>query len=115
MEGLALLVEGKLSVRDEKPPQLMCDRVKPLTEQVGMAAASGSKENIPGRLFVKLPTAEDPRMRKLSLVLNMFPGTQQVVLYCADTGKRLGTVAQIHPALLGELREMFGVENVVVK
>lgn len=67
------------------------------------------------KLYVKIPSANDPRMRKTGLVLSMFPGQQPVVLYCADTGKRLGSVAQVHPALVAELREMFGAENVVVK
>ena len=72
-------------------------------------AAVGSK------LYVKLPSAEDPRMRKTRLVLDMFPGNQQIVFYCADTQKRLGAAGQIHPALVAELRELFGAENVVVK
>ena len=29
--------------------------------------------------------------------------------------KRLGAAGQIHPALVAELRELFGEENVVVK
>ena len=54
-------------------------------------------------------------MRKARLVLNMFPGNQQVIFYCVDTGKRLGAVAQLHPAMIQELEEMFGGENVVEK
>ncbi len=118
-EGSVLLAEGKLSARDEKAPQLMCDRLRPITEGMSSAAPArtgpGNRESASGRLYVKIPSAEDPRMRKLGLVLSMFPGTQQVVLYCADTQKRLGSAAQLHPALLAELREMLGTENVVVK
>lgn len=118
-EGTALLAEGRLSVRDEKAPQLMCDRIRPLTGNMGTGtdrpAKVGSREPVPGRLYVKVPSIDHPLMRKTRLVLSMFPGTQQVVLLCADTRKQLGTVAQLHPALLGELREMFGPENVVVK
>ena len=64
---------------------------------------------------MKLPSAADPRMRKLRLVLNMFPGNSQLVLYCEDTKKRLGAAAELHPALIAELREMFGAENVAIK
>ena len=119
-EGMALLAEGRLSVRDEKAPQLMCDRARPLAGEGETAEPSdgaSAPRPIPenSRLYVKLLTAEDPRMRKLGLILNMFPGNQQIVLYCADTRKRLGAAAQIHPALVAELRELFGGENVVVK
>ena len=118
-EGMAVLVEGKLSVRDEKAPQLMCDRVRPLTSQ--MAEEATQRQSAPGgqavqgTLYVKVPSAEDPLLRKARLVLNMFPGAQRVILLCADTRKQLGASAQLHPALLAELREMFGPENVVVK
>ena len=124
-EGTAILVEGRLSVRDEKAPQLMCDRVRPLAPDSGSAAPA--REERPAapapapaapagnKLYVKIPSASDPRMRKTGLVLSMFPGQQPVILYCADTGKRLGASAQLHPALIRELGEMFGAENVVVK
>ncbi len=123
-EGKALLVEGKLSVRDEKAPQLMCDRVRPLGDEptVGTAAGEMGERSAAGggvpqgaKLYVKLPSAADPRMRKLRLVLNMFPGNSQLVLYCEDTKKRLGAAAELHPALIAELREMFGAENVAIK
>ena len=116
-EGMALLVEGRLSVRDEKAPQLMCDRARPLSApgaELG-GAAPNSVQAAAGKLYVKTPSAGDSRMRKARLVLNMFPGNQQVVFYCADTQKRLGASGELRPALLAEFREMFGEENVVVK
>jgi DNA polymerase-3 subunit alpha len=45
----------------------------------------------------------------------MFPGKDKLVLYFEDTKKRLGSTCVIHPALLSELHEMLGDENVVVK
>ena len=117
--NLPVVVTGRVSVRDEKAPQLMCDRIRPLTENTGtevaLSAGMGDREPIMGKLYVKVPSIDHPLLRKARLVLNMFPGTQQVILVCADSRKQLGTVAQLHPALLGELREMFGPENVVVK
>ena len=48
-------------------------------------------------------------------MLTMFPGTEQLVIRCADTGKLLTTPCVIHPALVEELKELLGGENVVVK
>ena len=45
----------------------------------------------------------------------MFPGGERMVLYFPDSGKRMGAQCVIHPALLRELGEMLGEENVVVK
>ena len=120
-EGEAILAEGKLSVRDEKAPQLMCDRIRPLEDGGEGAAAhmpeEAAKANgvLTGTLYIKTPSADDPRMRKARLVLNMFPGNQRVVIYCADTGKRLGAAGELRPSLLEELRGLFGPENIVVK
>ena len=42
-------------------------------------------------------------------------GESQVVLYFADCKKRVGSRCEIHPALLKDLKERLGEENVVVK
>ena len=107
-ENSAILVTGKISVRDEKEPQLMVDAIRPLTEV--------EAQRIPAeKLYLRLPSREDPRLRKVRLALSFFPGENETVLYCADCKKRVGTCCQIHPALLEDLRERLGEENVVVK
>ena len=54
-------------------------------------------------------------MRKVELVLSMFPGDGQAVLYFEDTQKRLGTPCVVHPALVNEMKELLGPDRVVVK
>ena len=51
----------------------------------------------------------------MSLILTMFPGTQQMIIYCEAEKKRMGTRCLIHEALVDELKELLGEENVVVK
>ena len=115
-ENSPVIVTGKISVRDEKEPQIMCDTLRPIEDleqelqrQPASAQATGSK------LYLKLPCREDPRMRKIKLVLSMFPGEGQAVLYFEDTGTRVGTPCVVHPSLVAEMRELLGSENVVVK
>ena len=45
----------------------------------------------------------------------MFPGEQQLVIYCEQEKKRLGAHCVIHKALIEELRRLCGDKNVVVK
>ena len=108
-ENSPILAEGKISVRDEKEPQLMVDAIRPL----GDLGQPEGKE--PEKLWLRLPSREDPRMRKIRLALSFFPGKNQAVLYFADCKKRVGTYCQIHPALVADLKERLGEENVVVK
>ena len=86
----------------------MVDAIRPLTEV--------EAQGIPAeKLYLRLPSREDPRLRKVRLALSFFPGENETVLYFADCKKRVGTYCQIHPALLEDLRERLGEENVVVK
>ena len=70
----------------------------------------------PGKtLFVKLLSADSPEYERLKLILIMFPGREQMVIHFNDTKKNVGTKCVIHDALVTELREMLGEENVVIK
>ena len=108
-ENNAVLATGKISVRDEKEPQLMVDSIRPLGDP-GDAPVQHQQT-----LYLRLPSREDPRLRKVRLALSFFPGESQVVLYFADCKKRVGSRCQIHPALLEDLRTRLGEENVVLK
>ena len=66
-------------------------------------------------LYIRIPSLGDPRWEKIKLILTMFPGTEQLKVRCADTGKLLGTPCLVHDALIRELQELLGPENVVVK
>ena len=108
-ENSAVLVTGRISVRDEKEPQIMADALRPLRE------AEGRAQDAQQKLWLRLPSREDPRLRKVRLALSFFPGDSQAVLYFEDCKKRVGTRCQLHPALLEDLKERLGEENVVVK
>ena len=131
-ENTAIVCAGRISVRDEKEPQLMLDSVQPLeglTDGAVLESARRALMNTRGpesrpmaaaqpgtrKLWVKLSTADDPAFRRIQLILHMFPGQEAMVVYFTDTQKRVGTKCVIHPALVEELREMLGAENVVVK
>lgn len=138
-ENAAICCSGRITLRDEKEPQLTLDAVRPLQEHMddadlrATAAAlnAGARPNDrrsapppaaptaaaekPKTLYVKLPSRDDPAFRRIELILTMFPGTEPMVVYFADTKKRAAARCVIHPALVEELRDMLGAENVVVK
>ena len=117
-ENAAVVVQGRISVRDEKEPQITVDSIRPLADVAGAGApAAAARPEAPPRqkLYVRMDSTDAKRLRKLELLLEMFPGDTQMVLYFKDSGKRLGASCILHSALLRELREMLGEENVVVK
>lgn len=44
----------------------------------------------PGKLWVRLPGQSVRVMRRIELLLEMFPGEDKLILYFSDSGKRLG-------------------------
>ena len=115
-EAAALLVRGRISLRDEKEPQLMVDSIRPLSD----LDVPGQKAVPEGRkkertLYVRLKSEQSPMTRRIELLLSMFPGQERMVIYFEDTKKRLGAPCLIHGALVEELTELLGEENVVVK
>ena len=113
-EGSVITARGRLSVRDEKAPQLMCDFAHPLGENaVQPAAAQPEKAKT---LYLRLPSLQSPEMEHFRRVIYMFEGqSNPVKIRLSDTGKLIGTTCDLKDSLVRELRERFGAENVVVK
>ena len=109
--NLPIVVTGKVSIRDEKAPQLMVDRVAPLSEERGPAKAAPEGDQV---LWIRLPDGGET-FTWLKKLMNMFPGESAAIVYLADRKKKLQTRCVIHDALLAELREALGEENVVLK
>ncbi len=111
-DNAALTVRGRISVRDEKEPQLMADSIRPITDSELPAAAPEKKEK---KLYLKLQSGDEKTLKRISLILKMFEGKDTMVQYFADIKKQRTCPCLVHPALVKELKEMLGEENVVVK
>ena len=113
-DNAALLIKGRISVRDEKDPQIMVDSILPLSE----ADLPVERPVVPQeaqKLWIRLKSADDPILELIQLILTMFPGNQQLIIYCEKEKKRIGAKCLIHEGLVLELQELIGTENVVVK
>ena len=111
-DNAALLVRGKISLRDEKEVQVVVDAIRPLSD---LDPLQGQEEKKEQTLFLRLDSSNQKAQRKIELLLEMFIGDTRMVLYFADLKKQRTARCLIHPALLQELRELLGEENVVVK
>ena len=116
-ENSAVVVTGRLSARDEKEPQIVINRARPISDFAdGLAEperpAPAAKQ---GTLYLKLSGENDPNYRKVRAIVNMFPGESQVKVFFADTRKMRGAKADLDERMLRELAAVLGSENVVVK
>ena len=119
-ENQPVVITGRLSLRDDKDPQIVINRVRSITDfsqrkpEAEMVAPEKQRAKV-GTLYLRLTSETDPVFRKIKAILNMFPGDQQVVLYFADTAQRRGTRCQLADAMLAELKQVLGTDNVVLK
>ena len=111
--NMPLLAQGKLILREDKAPQFLCDQLTPLVQVPGQPARQ--HKVLPGRLYLRFSGQADPRLERVKDLFGLFPGQQGAVLYLAAEGRRLGGHCQIHTAMVQELRELLGEENVVVQ
>jgi len=118
-ENSAVVIVGRLSIRDEKEPQIVINRVRPISDFAGEQVLPVQEETpvtVSGdKLYLQLDSEEDHRYRKVKAILNMFPGSGQVVLFFADTRTRRGTQAAFDTRMLQELKNVLGEDNVVLK
>ena len=119
-DNAAIVIKGRISARDEKEPQIMCESLRPITDS---EPANGSaplpvppvRAGEGSALWLKLPTRSDPRLKKIERILLMFEGKQRLIIYIEDEKKRIGASCSIETALINELKELLGEENVIVK
>ena len=112
-DNAALVIKGRISIRDEKEPQIVVESIRPLSDM--NAPGSNAPPPAEKKLWVKLGSETDPILDRIKLILTMFPGTQQMIIYCDREKKRIGTRCLIHEGLVAELQELLGEKNVVVK
>ena len=119
-ENSAVVITGRLSLRDDKEPQIVINRARPISDYANENPAPEAPVLKPpeagtGTLYLRLPSETDKRYRKVKAILNMFPGGSNVVLYFADTKQRRGTRCALMESMLKELKNVLGEENVVTK
>ena len=118
-ENAPVVITGRLSMREDKEPQIVINRARPITdfserlpEPTPAPAAEPPKS---GTLYLRLPTEDGKLFPKIRAILNMFPGEGKVVLYFEDTKLRRGTRCGFYQTMTDELKNVLGEANVVLK
>ncbi|MDR0292906.1 MAG: DNA polymerase III subunit alpha [Oscillospiraceae bacterium] len=113
---LPVVVGGKVSVRDDRPAQILADEVSPLGSLEAVPPPAGGEEaSAKRRLFLKLPSAKGREAGRILAMMQLFPGLTPVTILCADTDRRMSGECGPDPRLLDECRGLLGVENVVLR
>ena len=115
-ENSAVVITGRLSLRDDKEPQIVVNRARPITDYSEAPEQPPANDPVKAqKMYLRLPSEDEVLYPKIKAILNMFPGNTSVVLYFADSGQRRGTRCQLRGNMLAELNRVLGEENVVLK
>ncbi len=118
-ENVPVVIVGRLSMRDDKEPQIVINRACPMSDYTEqnrlMEQMSGPSVQKEGTLYLRLPTEEGMLFGKIRAILGMFPGESPVVVYFADTKQRRGSRCSLDSRMIPELERVLGKENVVIK
>ena len=117
-ENSAVVITGRLSIRDEKEPQIVINRARSISDYAERPDQIKEEEPVPvsaSTLYLQLSGEDDPRYRKVKAIVNMFPGEGIVKVFFADTRKMRGAKAAFDERMISELRNLLGESNVVLK
>jgi len=118
-ENAPVVIVGRISMRDDKEPQLVINRATAMSDYTIQARLTEPEVEVEARrtgtLYLRLPTRDEQLFGKIRAILGMFPGNNRVVVYFDDTKERLGSTCTIDSRMVPELVRVLGQDNVVIK
>jgi len=108
MEGAGLIIEGKVSLREDQGNAVIAEKIRFLDKQAQ------------GTLWLKIPAASHIAAEDIMTVLSRFGGETPVVIYDEKSGQRMKVtdkywINSSNEGLMNDLRDMLGVSSVVMK
>ncbi len=114
-EGAACLVTGRLSTREERGHQLVCERVQ--TPQEAAVSSPAPAHRLMG-LHLLADRPGGPLEEKCMHLMSIFPGKTPVYVKYRETGKRVlvpeSRFVVLNQPMLQELKRILGDENLFV-
>ncbi len=141
-EHVALIVDGRISLREEEEPKIICERIftpaqlnnlPPIDPGGNMQrndqTLNEHKPSAPPRkipthkgnpiLYLRVPSMESAEWQRALKVLKVFDGVSRVFVRCTDSGKMLEVPSQyrvmMNTVMLDELGRILGADNVAVR
>lgn len=113
-ENNVVVVRGRVSIREDEAPKLLCETAENIDDAVNKAAVSKPK-----RLYIKLEKKDEETLKRVQEALAPYQGDTEVRLFFEDTQKVTAVPRRMWfnnvPSAVEDLESIFGSENVKVK
>ncbi|MBR7071634.1 MAG: DNA polymerase III subunit alpha [Clostridia bacterium] len=110
--GNVVIAAGRISEREDREPELICESLKDLPED----AATVQQKNSKSGLYLRVSDTASPEFVAVRAILAEFPGENCVFVVCTENGKRLQAPKQLwvrkEDRLTEKLVKQLGKENV---
>lgn len=127
-EGKVAVIKGRLDIRDDEPPKLICEFIStPENAQkesaqpektTEVSQAEPQKKKRIG-LFLRFPTEGCPEQIQAEKLLSIFEGRMPLYYYFSDKNEYrnmpVTSFVDVNEPLLDELKKVLGEENVVLR
>lgn len=122
IENNALVIYGTISMREDEPAKILCNKVLPLNDST-VYESNYKSPDIPKNvdtLYLKLDSIKDSRFDEIKLILGDYSGGDMpVVIHISETGKNLKAPRELwvknNSEILNKFRYVLGYENVKIK
>ena len=121
-ENAVVVIEGRLSVREDEPSKLMAESISPIEgydPKHPQANRPDRMRDAAQRLYIRLPSRSCPQYAKVVNLLEIFDGDMPVIFYLEDTKQKLAAPRRLytsgHPLFFQELRRLVGEKNIATK
>ena len=118
-ENAVVVIEGRLSVREDEPSKLMAESIEGYDPKHPQANRPNRMRDAAQRLYIRLPSRSCPQYAKVVNLLEIFDGDMPVIFYLEDTKQKLAAPRRLytsgHPLFFQELRRLVGEKNVATK
>ncbi len=112
--GTVVLLNGRLSLREDREPSLVCDSILPCPKSAPAQKQTSKKQP---RLFLRVESENCIEAKRAQNLLSIFEGNTPTRFYYNDTKSYSKTAlgVDINEPLLNELKRIIGAENVVLQ
>ncbi len=110
-ENNILIISGKISEREDKPTEIICDNVSAIDKDRLIFTPQQEK-----KVYIRVPSISSEQVERVTALLPHYPGEMSVIFFCEDTRKRFAVPENLkinnNSELFAKISNIVGNNNV---